>query len=78
VFNADKYHAILVTEDGASRHQPRGILGSRSALEPLGISVLTSEEAVAYVRREIAARDLNIQEGCKRFNVPLPDWHGKD
>jgi hypothetical protein len=50
VFSAAKYDAILVTADGASKTQPRGILGSRSELEALGVTVMTDIEVVAYVR----------------------------
>lgn len=39
--------AILVTSDGASKSQPRGILGSKQELEALGIKVVTPSEAVA-------------------------------
>jgi len=78
LFNADKYHAILVTADGGSKTQPRGILGSRDPLAALGIEVVTSEEAVAIVRRSIAARDQRIREGCSLFGVSLPEWIGKD
>lgn len=42
--------AILVTTDGASRRQPRGILGSKRELAALGIEVLTPIEAVARVK----------------------------
>ena len=78
VFNADKYHAILVTADGGSKTQPRGILGSRGPLAALGIEVVTGEEAVAMVRRSIAARDQRIREGCSMYGVDLPEWIGKD
>ncbi len=39
--------AALVTTDGASKLQPRGILGSKMALDALGIKVVTPAEAVA-------------------------------
>lgn len=39
--------AILVTSDGASNSQPRGILGSKRELEALGIKVVTPSEALA-------------------------------
>jgi hypothetical protein len=58
VFNADKYGAILVTNDGASKSQPRGILGARDALATLNIRVVRPEEACALVeqRLELNAR----------------------
>jgi hypothetical protein len=43
--------AILVTRDGNSKTQPRGILGSRTELAALGITVLTFSEAVTYAKR---------------------------
>lgn len=39
--------AILVTADGASKSQPRGILGSKMELDALGIKVVTPAEAVS-------------------------------
>lgn len=42
--------AILVTTDGASKRQPRGILGSKRELDALGIKVVTPSEAVGLVR----------------------------
>jgi hypothetical protein len=58
VFNADKYGAILVTNDGASKNQPGGILGARDALAALNIRVMRPEEACAQVeeRLELNAR----------------------
>lgn len=43
--------AFLVTRDGNSKTQPRGILGSRAELAALGVTVLTFSEAVAYAKR---------------------------
>jgi hypothetical protein len=48
--------AILVTTDGDSKSQPRGLLGGRDALQALGIRVVTPAEAVSYVYA--AARDM--------------------
>jgi len=45
--------AVFVTTDGASRTQPRGILGSRDALRALGITVVTPVEALALARLPI-------------------------
>ena len=57
VFIARKYDCILVTGDGGSRTQPRGILGSRQELLQLGVEVLSNEDAVERVRKLIAQRD---------------------
>jgi hypothetical protein len=78
VFNAAKYHAILVTNDGGSKSQPGGILGNRAALRALGINVMTGEEAVALVRSHIKDRDEQITRSCTIFRVPLPPWIGRD
>lgn len=43
--------AVLVTRDGGSKTQPRGILGSRAELAALGVTVLTFSEAVAYAKQ---------------------------
>lgn len=42
-------NAIFVSRDGASRRQPRGILGSREQLKKLGVQVVSPEEAVSLV-----------------------------
>jgi hypothetical protein len=42
--------ALLITTDGDSKTQPRGILGSKRELEALGISVVTPAEALALVK----------------------------
>ena len=38
--------AILVTSDGASKTQPRGILGSKADLAKIGVRVMTPSEAL--------------------------------
>ena len=40
VFEAAKYHAILITRDGGSRTQPGGILGNRDKLQGIA-SIMT-------------------------------------
>lgn len=77
-FNAKKYGAILVTHDGASRRQPRGLLGSRTALAQLGVEVMTDEEAVEHVRRKISERDRRMRWRAERDGTPLPRWVGAD
>jgi hypothetical protein len=47
--------AVLVTTDGNSNSQPRGILGSKYFLEALGITVVTPGEAVALVAAAVGA-----------------------
>jgi len=53
--------AILVTTDGDSKSQPRGILGSKRALDALGIKVATPAEAL-----ELASAAGN---GISKFNI---------
>ena len=48
--------AILVTTDGSSKAQPRGILGSKRELNALGIQVVTPAEAVALANAAGNAR----------------------
>ena len=43
--------AVLVTTDGASKTQPRGILGSSGELAALGIKVLSPQDALAFAKR---------------------------
>lgn len=78
VFNAIKYRALLVTNDGGSKRQPGGILGSRNKLKILGAKIFTDEEAVKFVRNLIEKRDKNVRLYCERIGKPIPDWVGKD
>jgi hypothetical protein len=78
-FNAGKYHRTLITNDGASKSQPGGILGNREQLaEELGIRVMNPGEAVEYVRREIAFRDENARRMAALTGTAIPEWVGKD
>lgn len=77
-FNAQKYGAVLVTNDGLSKRQPRGILGGRAALARIGVQVMTDSEAVAYVRQKIAERDERMRLRAERDGTPLPEWVGAD
>jgi hypothetical protein len=44
--------AILVTTDGASKRQPRGILGSKADLAKIGVRVMTPKEALEEALRD--------------------------
>ena len=78
VFNAGKYGAILVTNDGDSRSQPGGILGNRAALAAIGIRVVTDDEAVQMVREAIRNRDDMARKQAEYNGTPLPAWVGQD
>ena len=78
VFNAYKYGSILVTNDGASKSQPNGILGKREELAKLGIEVMTDTQAVAVVRKLIAERDRRVIQRARRAGAPIPSWVGQD
>ncbi|WP_457282685.1 hypothetical protein [Polaromonas sp. P5_D5] len=77
VCEAAKYHAILVTADGASKTQPGGILGNRHKLGNL-VQIMSPEEAVAFVRSKIRERDEFNERSVKEFGGELPPWTGKD
>ena len=49
VYTAWKAGATLITNDGESKRQPRGILGSRADLRKIGIRVLSTDEAVSEI-----------------------------
>ncbi len=78
VFNASKYCRPLITNDGGSKSQPRGILGNKSALATLGIEVLSPEEAVAKVQIEICDRDQYAKQWATSRGVEVPEWVGQD
>jgi hypothetical protein len=78
VFNAWKYHLPLITNDGDSKTQPKGILGSRAQLERVGIKVLRPEEAVTIVEAALERRDNLAHQWAEYYGKPVPDWVGKD
>ena len=78
VFNAIKYHRILVTDDGGSRRQPGGILGNRDELRKVGLEVSTDQEAVALVEQRIRERDQRLIEKSRRTGESPPEWVGQD
>ena len=78
VFNAIKYEAILITNDGGSKRQPGGILGNRDALRKIGCEILTDAEAVEVVQELILKRNARVRRQCERSGEPLPHWVGKD
>ena len=78
VFNAWKYKYILITNDGGSKSQPRGILGCKRELANLGITVMKDQEAVVLVKTEIQKRDNFARRMSEKFGTPLPEWIGKD
>lgn len=79
VCEAAKYHATLVTNDGASRSQPGGILGNRDKLQVLtGIKILSTTEAVDFVASKIKERDDFNRRIAQETGKALPDWTGKD
>jgi hypothetical protein len=78
VFNAHKYDAILVTDDGDSKRQKGGILGNRMNLENLGIRIMRDQEAVELVKKKIQKRDDNAKRIAIKFGKALPEWIGKD
>ncbi len=78
VFNAIKYEAILITNDGGSKRQPGGILGNRGKLKTIGARIFTDEEAVQVVLDLIKTRDENARRYCELAKKPVPEWVGKD
>ena len=72
VFNAHKYGAILVTADGA-------ILDKAPELAArFPIRIMTDDQAVAFVRGRIRARDERARQRAVDSDTPVPEWVGKD
>jgi hypothetical protein len=79
VFGCIKDLAILLTNDGASKSQPGGILGHRAELKKkFGLTIMTDKEAVEFVRNKISERDKCTRAQCERYGLDLPNWVGKD
>jgi len=79
VCEAIKWHAMLVTNDGASKSQPGGILGNRNKLQEVtDIQILSPKEAVTFVAAKINERDAFNRRVAQETDKPLPDWTGRD
>lgn len=78
VFNAEKYRAILITNDGGSKRQPGGILGHRDELMRLGIQVMRDVEAVELIEARIRDRDEQVRMYCAHTGSAPPEWFGRD
>lgn len=77
VCEAMRYNAILVTNDGASKSQPGGILGNRDRLRQY-VAIKSPQEAVSFIREKIQERDdFNLRVAQVEGGV-LPLWTGKD
>lgn len=79
VCEAAKYQATLVTNDGASKSQPGGILGNRDKLQVItGIKILSPTESVEFVESKIKERDDFNRHVAQETGKTLPDWTAKD
>ena len=79
VFTAKKYFAILITADGRSRTQPRGILGAAKELHyDLGVQVMCDDDVVMMIRSNIEIRDRMIRADTRLKGMPEPEWCGCD
>ena len=79
VCEAAKYKATLITQDGASKKQPGGILGNRERLQDItGIKILSPKEAVQFVELKITERDDFNRRVAQETGMILPDWTDKD
>ena len=79
VCEAAKYQSTLVTNDGASKSQPGGILGNRDKLQVIaGIKILSPTEAVQFIESQIKERDSFNKRVAQETGKTLPDWTGMD
>ncbi len=79
VFNAAKYCRILVTADGDSKTQPRGILGNAEALKKaVDVEIMRDAEAVERVEKRIRVRDARCRRRFELEGTLIPDWVGQD
>jgi len=69
--------AILLTHDGGSRKQPRGILGNQYKLRDI-VRALSDTEAIAFIRKEIQERDQFNREVVRQSGGELPEWTNND
>ena len=72
VFNTKKYGNILITNNGDSRKQPKGIWGNKVTLKALGIEVMRDYEAVSLVEKYINRRDKRLKLSNTKFGDFFP------
>ena len=77
VCEAEKYQAILITNDGASKSQPGGILGNRDKFSDR-IKIMNPMEAVQFVQGHIQQRDQFARQVSLAKGFSLPSWVGID
>ncbi len=77
VYEAAKYAAILITNDGGSKTQPGGILGNRAKLRDY-LTIYSDHEAVEFIRQKIKERDDFNRRVVDEIGGTLPEWTGKD
>lgn len=77
VYEAAKYAAILITNDGGSKTQPGGILGNRRKLSDY-LMIFNDCEAVEFIRQKIKERDDFNRRVAIETGDTVPDWTGKD
>jgi hypothetical protein len=77
VWEAAKWHAILVTNDGGSKNQPGGILGNAYKINNI-VNIMCDTEAVEFIKSKINERDDRNIEISNLTDQALPEWTGKD
>ena len=78
VYQAWDWYHVLVTNDGASKSQPGGILGAATRLAELGVTVMRPGDAVAHVKVRIADRDRRVESNCDATGTRYPRWLYQD
>lgn len=77
VWEAAKWHAILVTNDGGSKNQLGGILGNAYKIKNI-VNIMRDTEAVEFIKSKIKERDGRNIEISNLTEQALPEWTGKD
>ena len=79
MLHAKQNNCILVTNDGGSRRQPKGMLGNKERLlNEIGVKVMRDTEAVELVEGKIIERDDRARRVAERSCKTLPEWVGED
>lgn len=77
VYEAAKYGATLITNDGGSKAQPGGILGNRAKLRD-HLVIFRDDEAVEFICAKLKERDDFNRKVADMAGEELPEWTGKD
>lgn len=78
VYTARQVGAMLISNEGNSNRQRKGILGNAERLKEIGVYVWSAKKAVLKINDLIQKRDILARQVAEEQGLALPRWVGKD